>query len=166
MSNDIASLTSTIEAAIKARTIRLIQMAFRDGIAHYGSSKAAVGGYCYLAAAFRGLARPCIDRDDMGYADALNADKVDAFAAKVASDAVAGIAAKVAAKVGALDDMRFNHVSGASFEVTGTRNGRRVHLVQDIVVNTSSKGTVFNQYPATIYLDRKRISAAKYAASF
>lgn len=73
---------------------------------------------------------------------------------------------KIDAKMGELEDATVTHLAGADFEIYGTREGRKVYIVQQMILNVSPRGRLFNQFPARIYLDGKFISAAKYAKAF
>lgn len=73
--------------------------------------------------------------------------------------------AKLVHKVGALDDLETEgHVS--HFNLMGTRAGHRIRIEQNIIVNVSSKGTVFNQFPSRIYVDGQFKSEADYKRMF
>ena len=71
--------------------------------------------------------------------------------------------AEIAAKLGELDGAEVRHLDGYRFAVVGTKDGRTVRIEQDMIVNISVKGTLFNQFPSRIYVDGKFTSAANYA---
>lgn len=95
---------------------------------------------------------------------AVNPAQLARMAAGYAEDTVAAWLAKIEAKTGDLDGAQVVRGTGAAFTITGTRDGRRVVIEQDMIVNVSSRGTLFNQFPARIYVDGKFTSAAKFAA--
>jgi hypothetical protein len=54
-------------------------------------------------------------------------------------------------------------LDGARFRIVGIKNDRSICIEQDRIVNVSPKGTLFNQFPARIYVNGKFTSAAAYA---
>jgi hypothetical protein len=94
----------------------------------------------------------------------LDADLVAAAATAFANATVAAWADKIIAKLGEMDSAEVRHLDGYRFAVTGTKADRKVRIEQDMIVNVSNKGTLFNQFPSRIYVDGKFTSAAKYAA--
>lgn len=112
--------------------------------------------------AISSLARSTGDRVNSAYV--LDADRVAAAATVFADATVATWADKISAKLGELDNAEVRHLDGYRFAITGQKAGRSVRIEQDMIVNVSSKGTLFNQFPARIYVDGKFMSAAKFAA--
>jgi hypothetical protein len=102
------------------------------------------------------------DRINSEYA--LDAARVAAAATAFADATVATWEAKITDKLGELDSAEVRHLDGYRFAVTGNKADRKVRIEQDMIINVSSKGTLFNQFPARIYVDGKFTSAAKYAA--
>jgi hypothetical protein len=101
------------------------------------------------------------DRVNSGYL--LVADRVAAAAAQFADATVATWADKIAAKLGELDGAEVRHLDGYRFAVVGTKGDRTIRIEQDMIINVSVKGTLFNQFPSRIYVDGKFTSAANYA---
>jgi hypothetical protein len=86
------------------------------------------------------------------------------FAAALADQWATEVLGKVDAKVGELTDPNVVYAGSANFVITGTKNGRGVRIDQQQIINCSSKGTLFNQYPSRIYVDGKFTPASKFAA--
>jgi X-X-X-Leu-X-X-Gly heptad repeat protein len=109
--------------------------------------------------------RPCTDRSSNrpSAEHTLNADKVALMATKLATLFADDVLAKVNAKTGELTEGAAQYVSGANFLITGKKGDHSVSIEQNQIINVSSKGKLFNQYPARIYVDGKFISAAKFA---
>lgn len=109
--------------------------------------------------------RPCTVRAGNRMTDpiSLNADKVAAFSTKRAEEFADEVLTKVNAKVGELTEGKAVHVSSANFLITGKKGDSKVVIEQNQIINVSSKGKLFNQYPARIYVDGKFTSAAKFA---
>ena len=109
--------------------------------------------------------RPCCDRSNnrMDGTYSLNEQRLDKFAADLASDMADEVLGKVDAKVGELTNPNVIRVSGANFVIIGTKNDRAVRIEQNQIINVSSKGKLFNQYPSRIYVDGKFTPATKFA---
>jgi hypothetical protein len=93
--------------------------------------------------------------------------KIDAVRLKKAADSYADETIsswkdKIQNKLGELDNGEVKHLDGYRFNITGNRGGKNIRIEQDMIINVSSKGTLFNQFPARIYVDGKFISEAKY----
>lgn len=95
----------------------------------------------------------------------LNEERLAAAAARHAETTVAEWAEKISAKMGELENAKAESMDGTGFLVSGTKNGHRVAIQQTMTVNVSSRGILFNQFPALIYVDGKKTAAAKYAAA-
>lgn len=96
----------------------------------------------------------------------LNPEKVAEAAARYADLTAAAWEGKIQAKLGELDAATVHRLDGLRFRITGTRAGRAVEIQQDMILNVSSKGTVFNQFPARLYVERKFTSEAAYKRMF
>lgn len=110
--------------------------------------------------------RPCCDRTGNRVTDAytLSEERLARFANSLASDMADEVLAKVDAKVGELTNPNVIRVSGANFIIIGTKSDRAVRIEQNQIINVSSKGKLFNQYPSRIYVDGKFTPATKFAA--
>lgn len=73
---------------------------------------------------------------------------------------------KINEKIGELADAKVVSNRGSSFTITGERAGKIVVITQDMIINVSSKGLMFNQFPARIKVDGKAYSAAAYKKLF
>lgn len=69
---------------------------------------------------------------------------------------------KITEKVQQLDNATVHHLDGNNFGITGYRDGQHVSIHQHMIINRSSQGTPFNQWPARIYVDGKATSEAEY----
>lgn len=107
------------------------------------------------------------DRDSRSYSPddyVLVEEKLSAFCAKWAAAELEDAALKLAAKVADLTEVSVSHVSGngAWFTVNGKRGADYVRVEQSQIVNVSSRGTIFNQWPSLIYVNGKKVSEAAY----
>jgi hypothetical protein len=91
-----------------------------------------------------------------------NPERIDGFAQKCAEDQVAGFVAKLEKKLCDLTDCEVVDVKGPSFVIRGNVGNRHVVVRQDIILKRSSKGTLFNQFPARIYVDGKFTPESKF----
>lgn len=101
---------------------------------------------------------------------ALDADRLAAGATQYADETVNAWKEKIAGKIGMLDDGQVNHLNGCRFSITGNKAGPEgmatVIITQDMIVNISRLGTLFNQFPARIAINGHAISAAKFKKLF
>ena len=93
----------------------------------------------------------------------LNDERVYKHAERYADQTIDALVAKVVAKVGDLDDVSVASEGGLAFTVRGIKCGRVVTVDQNVTVNVSKRGLVFNQYPARIYVDGDFVSAKAFA---
>lgn len=93
-------------------------------------------------------------------------DKLVAYCDAAAEQTVLAWIGKIEAKLGDLDNVSVARVGADTFTISGERAGRRVVIEQSMIVNVSSKGTLFNQFPARIYVDGKLTAAAAYEKTF
>ncbi len=73
---------------------------------------------------------------------------------------------KIEGKIGELDGAEVKHLDGYRFLISGTRDGREISIEQDMIINVSSLGKMFNQFPARIYVDGKFTPESKYKEMF
>lgn len=104
------------------------------------------------------------DGDRMSSTKSICRDKLRLGSEAYAQATVKEWEAKINAKLGELEGAEVKHMTETTFVISGTKNGRRVQIEQQMIINTSSKGAVFNQFPARIYVDGKFTSAKKFAS--
>ena len=73
---------------------------------------------------------------------------------------------KIKSKLEQLDYANVYNLDQYSFSITGKRQGYNISITQDMIINVSVKGKLFNQFPARIYVDGKSMSEAKYKKMF
>lgn len=88
------------------------------------------------------------------------------FCDKAAEATVTAWIAKIEEKLGDMENVAVTRVTGDRFHITGERAGHRISIEQDRIVNVSSAGKLFNQFPARIRVDGKATSAAAYNKMF
>jgi hypothetical protein len=71
---------------------------------------------------------------------------------------------KIQSKIGDLEEAQVHRLDGMRFEIAGFKNGKSVRIDQDMIINQSSKGKLFNQFPARIYVNGKFTPETKYKA--
>jgi hypothetical protein len=92
----------------------------------------------------------------------INEDKLCRNGLKEAEKVVAVWRGKIASKVGELVEVEVHAMSWSSFRITGIFNDHHVCIEQQMIVNVSSLGKLFNQFPAHIYVDGKVVNAKAY----
>jgi hypothetical protein len=118
---------------------------------------------------WRETTRRCCDAAGFKSTDGytINADTVAKFADKQVTEMLASWEAKLVAKLAELDNAEaVRQHSGVAFIITGTKAGQPVSIEQSMIVNVSSKGLLFNQFPARIYVAGKFTSEAAYKRQF
>lgn len=93
---------------------------------------------------------------------ALNPEAVENMAKQHATETVMAWANKIEGKMGELDKAECLHISGCRFAIIGVKGDNNVRIEQDMIVNVSVKGKIFNQFPARIYVNTKFMSEAKF----
>jgi len=96
----------------------------------------------------------------------INDEVLEKKAKQYALDIILQCANKIKNKLQDLDEAQCNSFNGFwGFTITGLRNGHRVHIEQNTIIN--SRGTtLFNQFPARIYVDGKLVSEVQYKNLF
>ena len=69
---------------------------------------------------------------------------------------------KINLKVGGLSRVSTTRPRGGDIKIVGYIDGDKIVVDQQRIINVSSRGTLFHQFPARIYLNEKFISEAKY----
>lgn len=69
---------------------------------------------------------------------------------------------KIMYKVKDLQNSTIHHIDGNRFMISGERDGKQIRIEQDMIINRSANGLLFNQFPARIYVDGKFHSEAAY----
>lgn len=165
----MTQITEALEAFIPTLADRFVAQSnrlFNQYVEKYGPAlRGIVNSYDYRA--YKNMVSPFITRVGVGSINdpvALNTDRLNTLAVEYAKATVAAWEAKISAKLGELEGAELIRGAGNTFTLTGTKGGRRVRIEQDMIVNVSSQGTLFNQFPARIYVDGKFTPAAKFAA--
>jgi len=96
----------------------------------------------------------------------IDPEKLAAVSSQYAYDVMEIAYTKIRAKLVRLDRAQVNYINGGDFLIDGYRNGDRVTLRQQVIINFSAKGTMFNQFPARIAINGRFISAAAYKKRF
>lgn len=165
------NLTTALEAykpEIAARFESFVRNIFARMVEDLGPSLKGIHNSYRWVRTFNGTVRPFIRhqgesgtaRIDSPYI--LNEDALKAGAAEYAEQVVESWAGKITAKMGELDNAEVRSMGDCSFNITGTKQSKSVQIEQTMIVNMSSKGTLFNQFPARIYVEGKFVSEAKF----
>lgn len=87
-------------------------------------------------------------------------------AVEYANQTVEAWVARIESKLGDVDEVQMLVFYGDSFDLNGKKGDAIIHIEQRRILNVSSKGLLFNQWPARIYVDGKLTSEAKYRKLF
>lgn len=162
---NIQAALATYAPKIAERFVHIHTRAFESVTEHFG--EAHHGVYNSSSGKFyrESLARFCKrDGNRMNDPARLDVAALNAAAEKYAAAVVAEWKEKIDAKVGELTGAEVLHAGETNFIIIGQRNGRNIRIEQQMILNVSTKGTLFNQFPARIYVDGKFVSAKAYAA--
>lgn len=129
--------------------------------ADLGPGFKGVTNSCTWARTFRTVVQPYT-----GLAYAIDEERLIKKTAKQAEEMALAWAEKIIGKMGTMDTVTAPYLSGNSFTVTGTRGGKNVRIEQNMIINVSPRGTVFNQFPSRIYVGGKLMSAKAYETMF
>jgi len=93
----------------------------------------------------------------------LNPTRLEKNAQEYAQAQVDSWRAKIQGKMGELESAKVEWFSqSGQFTITGVKNGRAIAIHQTRIMKTSSRGLLFHQFPARIYVDGKFTSEAAY----
>lgn len=103
-----------------------------------------------------------IDRFCIGGEYVIDEEKLNINATQYAEETLEAWEYKINSKLIGTTDLEVKYLDGFRFVITGKRDNNKISIEQDMIVNVSSRGKLFNQYPSRIYIDGKFISEAKY----
>ena len=120
------------------------------------------------ARAFRNVVSPFIvsvdapGESEEGAHQVLDATKLQAAARQLAQDVIAEWRTRIIGKMGEVEVPTVSQTAETSFGIVGRKNGHEVRIEQGVILNVSSNGRLFRQFPARIYIDGKFRSEAAY----
>jgi len=85
-------------------------------------------------------------------------------AKQIGREQAESMSAKLARKLDGVTDLEVKHINGGDLTLAGKRKGASVVIQQSTVTKVSSKGTWYNQWPALIYVDGKRVTEKNFLA--
>ena len=94
----------------------------------------------------------------------LNVAAVEKLSTRLAEDAIESMILKLIAKLGRLEEATLLsvNVNTGWMQFSGSVDGKKVFLEQSRIINCSSKGKLFHQWPARITLEGKKVSEAAF----
>lgn len=95
--------------------------------------------------------RSVLTRDENGYH--IDPDKATEEANKYADAVAQEWLHKISGKMAEMESAEVHRMTGIEFSISGTVKGKKVHIIQDMIVNRSVYGLPFNQFPARIYVE-------------
>ncbi|QBQ74416.1 hypothetical protein BcepSauron_036 [Burkholderia phage BcepSauron] len=158
-------LSEVVRAALDAQGPALVAQ-FEDyvsarhaqAVAKFGPLLAGIARDKAWSKFYASTLRACTNGDG-----SINAERLRARAADYARAVRDSVEHKVMSKAGDLKDPAFQSITGYEFLLTGrTPVGQRVVINQRIIINTSVRGEIFNQFPARIRIGGRAVSEAEY----
>ena len=165
---DLTAALDTIRPVLADRYANQVRRAFAVMVEVHGADLRGIHNSWDFARTYRGLVASVLTWTGHGAHStcAIDETKLAKVAAAYAEAAVAQWKDKIEGKLGDLTEVNVVRMAGACFGIKGSRAGRNVWIEQDVIMKSSTKGLLFNQFPARIYVDGKFTSEAKYKAAF
>lgn len=158
-----ATLQAALEAhkpALAARYTAMAQSTFSNMVERHGPALKGINNCWTYARMWSGWISSLTRRD--GDARALDADLVAKAAAAYADATIEAWAAKIATKMGEVEGATIQRMDGVAFLIVGSLAGKRIEIDQQMILNVSSQGKPFNQFPARLRVDGKATSEAAW----
>lgn len=164
---DLITAFAAVRPELADRYARQVRGSFEVMVAQHGSDLRGIQNSWTLAKTYRKLVAPVLaPRHRIGDVCAIDDAKLTKAANEYADAALAQWQAKIEEKMGDLEAVVVGHFGGCRYRISGNRAGKRVSIEQDMIINVSAQGTLFNQFPAHIYVDGRFTSAANYKKMF
>lgn len=91
----------------------------------------------------------------------LDETKLERIAHEYSEKAVLAWYDKIIGKVGELEKADCRYVSECRFDIIGVKMDNNIRIEQNMIMNISSRGKLFNQFPCRCYVNGKFTSEAK-----
>lgn len=171
MNKTLAAALETYKPIIAADYAARVTHLFSRMVADLGPCLKGISNSWTWAKVFNGTISPVVtweggSRIHNTASASIDAERLAKVADTYAAQAIMNWADKIDAKMGELDDAIVENMDGVAFRITGSRTGRKVVIEQQMIVNVSSQGTPFNQFPSRIYVNDKFHSEAAYKRLF
>lgn len=145
---------------IEERYIKHVTYLYDKMVADLGTELKNVGNDWTWARTYTNTVKPnCTSRQ-------LDFNKLSINAKQYAATATNDWIAKINNKLGDIENVEVRDMTATGFTIVGSKNGHRISITQDMIVNVSGKGTLFNQFPSRIYVDTRFVSEATYKQMF
>lgn len=165
---DLTAALADLRPALADRYAAQVRRVFAAMVEAHGPALHGVSNSWDFARSYSALIARVIRRagDRINGEVSIDEDRLAKAAADYAEAAVAEWQDKIQGKLGDLTDATVARFGGCAYAISGTRAGKRVRIEQDVVVKQSTKGLLFNQFPARIYVDGKFTPEAAYKRAF
>lgn len=164
---DLTAALATLRPILADRYARQVRACYTTMVEKLGTALPGVYNSWEFARTFTALVAPVLaPRERISSDCIIDEAKLAKAAAAYAEAAVAQWKDKIKGKIGDLEQIEIKHFAGCNYLISGHRAGKKVAIDQDVIVKRSTKGLLFNQFPARIYVDGKFTSEAKYKAAF
>ena len=158
---DLTTVLAFYKPQIAARYAKIVRHQFDLMIGMHGPALKGVRNCWTFARIYDSLVRSNLTRAADG-AYSIDEHLMAAAADRYASDTVEAWAGKIKAKLGGIDHGKVCHMDDVAFRVIGQRAGCDVSITQQMIINVSSQGKPFNQFPSRIKVNGKTVSEAAY----
>lgn len=166
--NSLAAALDTYKPAIAARHVAAVTEMFEAILAAFGPTLRGVSNSFKWAKTYSNVVARYVTSEGNSFhaPHFLNTARLEADAVQYADEVAQAWQIKIEAKLGELESGTVHHMDGVAFRIVGTRGGHAVEIEQTMILNVSSRGTLFHQFPARIYVDGKFKSEAAYKKMF
>lgn len=170
MTNEIAAAMDAYKPVIAERWAQSMRDLFNDVVAKHGPAMNGLASCWKYAKVARNVSlRKYLNatlENHKVVSYTINEERLAEEGMNVANRVVEAWVGKIAMKMGELDDATAHYVSGTSFRISGTRGGHKVSIEQQMILNVSRLGTLFNQWPSRIYVEGEFVSESAYKKMF
>lgn len=168
---DLQNALDAYKPELAAYFIKYVSNTFERLVAHYGPGLRGVHNSSSARLYRNTIDRFVVNVDPNNHrpnADQMIcAERLAKGAVAYADAVVATWKTKIEGKMGLITDAKVRRMgaSGTSFIIEGKRGSDMVEIVQNMILNFSGLGTPYNQFPALIYVNGKRVSEKSYKAA-
>lgn len=165
--NDIKQALESYKPIIKERYKKTITYQYDLLVERFTSSMKGIYN-SHSCSLFKEAIRPICD--DLRKSDSIseksnfviNPDKLEKVADSYTTFSIEEMYSKINNKINGVSDVEVLIVQNCEFIIKAKLYENTVLIQQQMIINVSSKGKLFNQYPARIYVNGKQISEKKF----
>jgi hypothetical protein len=165
--NDLSAAIAEFKPEIAALYERIVRNRFSRMVEVHGADLKGISNSWEFARAWNNTVRAHVrqigaDRSGRGGVYEIDEEQLAKSAAHYADAVAAEWELKIRGKLGEMDNATVERMDGCRFFLHGAKAGKAIRIEQTMILNVSSKGTLFNQFPARIYVNGKFTSEAAF----